>query len=658
MNGSPDLKSLLLIAVLTAAGSVSGVTGEPEPLSPFHNHGIAVPVSESRGSALVKDANGKTWFALLLRDVLPSHGSRGTLLIADLESGTSRQYFYNPKESANGSNYTVYNSRSGRLYIPTGERLNEFDLASQTLLRQTKPMGGNAMSIAEDRDGRIYIAIYPTTDLLRYDPRSGEVEKLTRLTTDQKYPTSMAIDDTGWIYVGIGTERSALMAYHPETRELRMLSTEADRQRGAARVVKVDGKAYGAFALNGEWHLLEGGKMLPAEQFTTPDEWQRQDSMYWTAPRWQNAEGWKIRALSLDQRTLAYTTPEGKERSLRFEYETAGAEVSALCAGPGGKIYGSSAHPMHLWSYEPRSRTLKEEGAVPAIGGGNFTKIVRWNDLLVANSYAKGDFYVFDPAHPVAGGSSDPQSATNPRLIASSSPFIRRPRALVAHPDGRHVISTGYPSYGAVGGGMLIVDMAKKEAETLLSQERLLPDHTIAALTPLPDGNLICGTSILTPGGAAPRATEAIVAEFDFKEQKILWSLAPVPKSELISGLAPLANGNIIGVTSNAVVFVIDRAGRKVIRTQKIEGLGTAAGNRADTALIPSDDGRLFLILRHGILEISPDGSELKQIVATPVGVHNAGPILNGRFYFTNAANLWSCEIPEAKTPQVSALGK
>lgn len=615
-----------------------------EGMAQFVDHGTAVNISESRGSLLARDSGGTPYLLIALRDILPGKGSRGSLVLIDLETGKSTHHFFGKDEEANGDSYCLFVSKAGKLYLSCSSSLYEFDLASKKILKTFTDLSGPAMSMGEDAEGNIYLALYPEAELLRYTPSTQKLDKLTKLDPDEKYPTSMGVDSKGWVYVGLGTVRSTLVAYHPASGERRLLSEEKDRMHGTAAVYQVNGKVFATLRPGGRRMRLSDGKATPAKNFISSEQWQREDSMYWLYKRWRNADGWQVQSLSLENRTLQWINPQGESKGGTFDYRTEGAEISSLTAAANGKIYGSSAHPMRIWSFNPKMEQLKVEGAIPRVGGGNLPKVVPWKQKVVGNAYAMGDFYAYDPAMPIV---SEEDSTVNPVLIASSSPLVRRPRGLLAHPDGKHIISTGFPGYGEVGGGMLIVDMEQQTPVALLSADQLVPNQSITALTALPNGNLIGGTTINTPGGARPIAKEAVLMEFDFAEKKTLWTKVPVGGVSLVNSLTTLGDGNVAGITSDGVFFVFNPVERKTIRREQIEHFEGVAGSRGDTSFVKTEDGGLLLVLSKIIYDVSPDGRELTPILESPVHIHNVGTILNHRLYFSSGSHLWSVRLPK-----------
>ena len=54
-------------------------------------------------------------------------------------------------------------------------------------------------------DKRLYGYTYPGAKLVRFDPATGASEDLGRMDDQQQYARSVAADDHGFVYVGIGS---------------------------------------------------------------------------------------------------------------------------------------------------------------------------------------------------------------------------------------------------------------------------------------------------------------------------------------------------------------------------------------------------------------------------------------------------------------------
>ncbi len=74
--------------------------------------------------------------------------------------------------------------------------------------------------MTEDQHGVIWSATYPQTGLASFDPKTGQFNDYGHLYKQNwaEYPRSVAVDDAGWVYCGVGTAKADLVAFKPATR--------------------------------------------------------------------------------------------------------------------------------------------------------------------------------------------------------------------------------------------------------------------------------------------------------------------------------------------------------------------------------------------------------------------------------------------------------
>lgn len=642
-------RSLLLTVCLTTLLLPLATNPMLLAANDFTSLGKVAPISESRGSMLVENAEGEPLLLVVLRDILEGKGARESLLVTHLPSGRSDQYFFPSPEVSNSNSYTLFVSKKNRFYLLTDTWFFEFDLASRKIVHSVDGMGGPAMAMDEDAEGNIYFAIFPTSELFRYSPESKKLENLVKLDPDQQYPTSMAIDEEGWIYTGIGTVRPRLIAWNPKTKERVDLSNSTATKTGTGQVlVTRSGKVFGKASGASPWLRLKRGKGTPVAEFTPPERHERAASLYWLDQRWQLPDGTAITDLSLREKKVRWKSADGEEKTIAFDYASEGASISSMSAAADGKVYGCTDHPMELWVYDPAKEQTTQLGHDPRIGGGNITKLLPWADGVVGNSYSKGDVYFYSPA--LAFAPEEQGAKQNPALLTNTAPVISRPRALMIHPDGEHLLSAGYPGYGQVGGGLLIYNLRLKQKVDLMPAAELVPDQSISSMAAAPDGEtLYFSTTVLTPGGATPKATEAELAAFSWKDRKILWRMAPVPGTVQLTAIAQLDDRHLAGVTNEGRFYVVDLKERKTLRTQDLAE--TPAGSRGDTSFVLLPGGKSsLLMMRTTLYVLNHESRQLKKLATSPTPIDNVGPLVEGNLYYSSAGTLWRYTLPQSLT--------
>jgi hypothetical protein len=631
---------LAALFCLNAASAAPGVLPAGAQKTQPSNHGVPAPVSESRGVLAVRDASGAPFIVAIARD-RASGGSRSSLLVIDATSGKTQQVWYPNSQIANGEVFHLLRAKNGKIYTTIGNTFLEFDVEKRDWTFNA-PTDGNAMSFAQNEKGDVFFATYPNSSLFRFDAHKRALEKLGQLDTEEKYPSFLAAGNDGWVYAGIGTARSNLVAFDTQTRRRVQLADESKRKVGNAFVyLSQDGHVYGREFASSESPLLklENGAATPVPENPFPPK-ATTGAISWGSVLSEFPDGGKIVDFSLPEK-FAVVELNGKTQRITFDYESSGAAISSLIAGPDRKIYGSTNHPMHFFVLDPGGAqggsTLRDLGPIKEIGGGNFPAFAVSGKFIVGASYSSGSAYEFDTSQPWQIAENG--QTINPRLLGKWKE-VTRPRAALALPNG-DILFGGYGAYGVTGGGLIVYDAKAKTASAILS-EKLLPGHSIVALRLLDNKTIIGATSIEAPGGGHVVAREAELFLMNAATHEVAFRTAPVAGARAIYGLEIGDDGKVFGLTDGAQFFVFDPQTRTVIHRADWKNWGApfSPGN----PLWRGADGNVYAALGNNLLQIQPDYGAQK-IADLPAPITAGGVLLNGRFYFASGAQLWSIAV-------------
>ncbi len=607
----------------------------------FIDLGIGAPVTESRGVVVTQDAKGRSLVVALLLDMSPL----GSLLVTDIDAEETEQYDF--PESTRSDKFAVWApyasllSHNGCFYTFAGKTLLEFDVDKRRFTFHGVPAPteqcytGSAM--VEGPDGRIYGGSYPNSHLVSFDPKTKKMKDHGQMDPKENYPSNMAVDSTGWVYCGIGTARTNIAAFHPKTGEMRQVIPEKDRAFGTARVSRgVDGRVYGE--AGEEWYRMLAGKAEIVSREKVPELEPQQAIPFGTA-KGIFPDGRELVRYNLPERWMLIRDPKTKtEKKIDIRFRSGGAAISTVALGPDGKIYGSTMHPMHFFAYDPGPRVLTDFGAVKGIGGGNICAMASQGKYLAGPSYSSGYFHLFDTTRPF---DQESESDPNPRIIAQFEGDITRPRTCLAHPDGEHVLMAGFMGYGLTGGGIGIVNL-QTGAKELLTHEKVIPFHSTHTLKALPGGDLIGGTSVLTPGGGHSRETEGVLYIMDWKTKKVVFRTVPVPGAEEVFSLEVGADGLVYGLASGSKFFVFDPKARVVVHNEDLSRFG----DLVRPALLAGPEGTIYALLSTSILRINAGDFKVDKLAELPVPATAGLAIRDGWLYFASNAHLWRYRLP------------
>jgi hypothetical protein len=239
---------------------------------------------------------------------------------------------------------------------------------------------------------------------------------------------------------------------------------------------------------------------------------------------------------------------------------------------------------------------------------------------------------------------ADPNAGqiVNPRVVAGWHDDICRPRAALAHPDGKHFLIGGYANYGLVGGGLGLYNLETRESQLLSADRDLLPGHSCIALQALPNGDVVGATDIAAPGGGHPTAKEAEIFILDWQTRKLTFHAVPVPGQTSITNLAVGRDGLVYGLTGGSMFFVFDPATKKVLRTEPFAQYGGTVRH----GLHAGPDGNVYAMMSNAILRLTPGSFKHELLARPPVTITAGGALINGRLCYASNTNVWSYQIP------------
>ena len=625
----PPMTLFAMISILSA-GAVAALAADG-----FIDHGVAAAVAESRGVVATQDADGAGLVVACSLD----HSPRGWLLVINVDTGATEQVYY-PEGVPNSPPFASLMSSNGRFYTGAGRVLLEFDPATREWLFTGVPQAQAQVfvdrALADGPDGLIWGGTYPNAHLFSFNPETKEMIDYGQMDPQEDYFSFLAFDDHGWVYCGFGTARCNIVAFHPATGERRQLVPDAERKRGTSQVYRgVDGQVYGHAV--GPWYRIADGVATPIERAEIGAQ-APTGTINWPTRTGVFPDGRRLVSFNLPERWLEVRQADGEEVTrVEFDYESEGAAISSLVAGPDGRVYGSTNHPMHFFRYDPAEDELADLGPVPRVGGGNFCAMASQGPYIAAPAYSGGWFYLFDTRKPFTGGEGDDP---NPRILAQYKDDIARPRAALAHPDGKHVIMAGFMGYGLRGGGVALHNLETDEG-TLLTHEQVIPDQSTITLKAFGDGNLVGGTSIHTPGGGHPTAKEGVLYLMDWETRAVTFQTVPVEGAAEVFSVEVGPDGKVYGLASGSRFFVFDPETRQVVHRED----WSQYGGLPRPALQRGPDDRIYAILTRAIVRIEP-GTFAHEVIAAPPRNISAGlAILGGRLYFASASRLWSRDL-------------
>ncbi|MFY4774774.1 hypothetical protein [Metabacillus sp. RGM 3146] len=586
-------------------------------------YGSPIRLTETRTAAVCKNESGEERLVI---------AAKGFILIVNPSTGISKQLFFPGKPDYP---YVSFSSKSGLFYTGYNRTFLAADPFKEKILFAKSPIKEDAavFSICENREGYLFFCTYPRLYLIRFDPKKQRFKKYGRIDTAAKYAGSMAADESGWIYIGIGTEAGLVTAFHPETKEKRTWHPYPKKKRGTGYVMKgTDGKVYGQMASSQlrhsssgeEWYTFSGGQAMPVKEEDVPP------SNYWGkgffSCHGQLSEKENIHSFDLVKKEV--TTSALK---IDLEYEAAGAELSTLSLGPDRKIYGTSMHPMQFFSFDPEKLEFENLGPLEKGEGGNICAYATAGSKLIGAAYTSGKIYVLDT-------NKKTEPLINPKLIGSAE-LVHRPRCMAAHPDQEHIYFAGFPGYGKRGGGLAKLNVYSNKLE-VFPNEQLIPNQSIVSFDFLSNGDVIGGTSVHTPGGAAQTERHACLFRLNWKNSRFHAETVPFQAEEEISGIIA-EESKIYGLTGSSKFFLFSPeklVPEKIISLKKY-------GKPARNGFLKMN-GSILCLLKKAVIKIDLKTLSYKVIpVSQPIT--SGGAIWQNNLYFASGSVFCSLNLEE-----------
>jgi len=607
----------------------------------FADHGVAVPFSNPRGIVATHDGRGNNIVLVWLAD----HRGCYELLMIDAETGVAKEYAIPDRLAGSGSPFASILSSSNKYYTLFGGTFYEFDPRLRRFSFVHKSMSQHAMSMTEDDNGVIWSASYPKCSLVSYNPVDKIFKDYGQIYAQDwdQYPRYLAADDAGWVYLGIGTTASQLIAFNSTTATAVQILEDTERVHGSALVYRdINGKVYGYTGGNhneGKWLELHEGQRRtltsPPSVRHKPGIFGTQDLFYQHFP-----DGKLLRVFDTIAMSMVVENPRDQEnKHIALTYHSEGARIMAMCAAPGKTINGGSSFPFLFFSYDPENDTWIRERAFL-----QFKTVVRQGARWYAGGYPEGWLLEWDPEKPWKN-SHKGTPAGNPSWLISASPDINRPHDLIALPDGKTLVLAGTPGYGLTGGGVMIWDSESKKG-TVVKHTGLVLDQSPMSLVVLSGGNILVGTTTAAGTGGQVKGKEAELAILDMSTQQTLWHGAVLDGVRNYSDMYLCPNGLVAGFADGRRFFVFDPESRRVLLDKDIfEELGPTSGSQQTRIFLSATNGDIYLLLKKGIAYLCPDTFDIKMLAWSPVPIESGGDYHNGRLYFGSGSHLMSWRV-------------
>lgn len=588
----------------------------------FVDHGIPTPVAQTRGVVSTVDQSGQDVILTWLQDWRGGYA----ILMVNAETGASQQFDV-PFKPDGDEPSAIYLSSKNRLYTLFNSQFVEFDVASKSFTFHGKVNGKTAMSLTEDKDGRIWAATYPNNQLVSFNPQNSSLQNHGQLAKESwtQYPRSIAVDAHGWVYVGSGLAASQIYAYNIQSHATQALLSSSQRVSGTAVVTQSQSNV--VYARNGQQQfMLTNGKASGLGAGARVAESNLKGGAQNLVDR-EFPSGRRLVSVDMHDRTLVTRDASGQQKTVKFNYTTQGAALTFVCATGDNKVCGGTRFPMHTFYYSAGDNKFdskqlpRQPNVMAALGSRLYVAAYPDGKLFQENENGKNEF----------------------SEVLNAYPSINRPHAMLIMGGGSQIALAGTPEYGTTGGGMMFWNRSSGQ-KSRIDHWHLVPNHSVQAMVELSNGMLLGGTTVAPGTGGVTKATDSSeLFLMDANTHEVRWRGAPVPGAKTITDLMVGADGLVYGLADSVDLFVFNPNNRQVVSVNRFsKDLGPSVYAQGTRAFVKGADGSIYVLLYNGIGKVNTKDHTVSRVVSSPVRITVGGAAANGRIYFGSNNHLYS----------------
>ena len=588
----------------------------------FVDHGIPTPVAQTRGVVSTVDQSGQDVILTWLQDWRGGYA----ILMVNAETGASQQFDV-PFKPDGDEPSAIYLSSKNRLYTLFNSQFVEFDVASKRFTFHGKVNGKTAMSLTEDKDGRIWAATYPNNQLVSFNPQNSSLQNHGQLAKESwtQYPRSIAVDAHGWVYVGSGLAASQIYAYNIQSHATQALLSSSQRVSGTAVVTQSQSNV--VYARNGrQQFMLTNGKASGLGAGARVAESNLKGGAQNLVDR-EFPSGRRLVSVDMHDRTLVTRDASGQQKTVKFNYTTQGAALTFVCATGDNKVCGGTRFPMHTFYYSAGDNKFdskqlpRQPNVMAALGSRLYVAAYPDGKLFQESENGKNEF----------------------SEVLNAYPSINRPHAMLIMGGGSQIALAGTPEYGTTGGGMMFWNRSSGQ-KSRIDHWHLVPNHSVQAMVELSNGMLLGGTTVAPGTGGVTKATDSSeLFLMDANTHEVRWRGAPVPGAKTITDLMVGADGLVYGLADSVDLFVFNPNNRQVVSVNRFsKDLGPSVYAQGTRAFVKGADGSIYVLLYNGIGKVDTKAHTVSRVVSSPVRITVGGAAANGRIYFGSNNHLYS----------------
>jgi hypothetical protein len=474
-------------------------------------------------------------------------------------------------------------------------------------------------------DHNIYGVTYPHAKLVRLDPITQKITDLGSMDPTQQYARYIAASADGFIYIGIGSAASTVVAYNIATGQHKAIVPYY--QTGFANVyAAIDNKLYAKLP-DGTSYTLSGwtATQIPVTSLSA------------AKPVARLNDGSVVGASG--NQISVY--PSGQRVSHTISYTGKGVDIFRLALGPDGNLYGSTILPAYLITMNIAKTAPSTSSRIATLGTLNYAQVYSFMSDT-KKLYMAGYGYNY----PLATANLSPTVSAGSTLTYNSGYTYAdwRPTAMIQGSDNNIYIG-GIPGYGKLGGSLVKWNTGSGTTQAF---SNVVTDQSIYSLT-MANGKVVGGTTIFGGYGSTPTQSRAKLFVWDPVTNSNVYETIPTSNATYVSNLITAPNGLVYGF-ANSTLFIFDPVSRKITLPGYALPVNTYVYNLYNNMAMGSD-GNIWGLSTTGVYKIDLSTNKVT-IFPSPVtitgGFALAPDKVNGdSIYFASHADLYKFQVSD-----------
>ncbi|MCS3492076.1 hypothetical protein M2368_001048 [Arthrobacter sp. JUb119] len=596
-------------------------------------------------------------------------GKNNELQIVDMIARETVYVLNLPEGAGNGIDSMVWNERKQRLYLSVDSGVLVWDPKSpHTISPMAKVAGGAALySLTVDEIGQIWGGCYPLGSVFRIDPDTLETKIFPRLADDSDYVRSLAIDKTGRVWAGTGSQNPRVFTFEPSApAQVREIPLPKQIEHGfVGRLDIVDQQIAASVS------YIESPLFLD----TVSNQWSSPVQRIWSGRiatpsvkgyYYSVSDGYVYATSIKSHRDKILGRVYGKEilqiistvgrvlvvsgtlyglliesielstnkdsHSFSVALSKSALGIHSLMGHSDGKVYLGGFMGAGLISVNPEGgetwNSRQDESSINQIEG-----MIEFDaETSYIGSYGYADI--------ISVKSSSSSQDHNFSRIARLSQKYSQSRPFGWAANDENVFFGTVPEYGVAGGVLGMIDPQADELEWVMhgNGDGFIRHHSIIGL--IADSDYLYGTTSISNGlGATEGAGAGKVFKMHIATKKVLWEVSPIVSAGALYAPA-LVNGMVAVADLQGIVFLDATNGsvRKRHVVNDVRNASFKAGWRS-ADLIATLDGSKMIHTAAGYISILDFSEGKTHRVVSQIPGAKYGPRLtraaNGNIYGT-----------------------